>query len=60
MTTLPDKPYLRVDEVAALLDVSRSTVYLWIEHGHLDAVKIVGVIRIPRDSVDRLRLGQGE
>lgn len=35
MTALPDKPLLRVDEVADYFDRSKQTVYLWIQHGHL-------------------------
>ena len=54
--TVPEKPLLRVDEVAAYFDVSRSVVYLWIDHGLLEAEKYHGTIRIPRESVVNFRL----
>ena len=54
--TIPPKPLLRVDEVAAYFDVSRSVVYLWIDHGLLEAEKYLGTIRIPRESVVNFRL----
>ena len=53
MTDLPVKPLLRVDEVAIYFDVTERTIRLWIEHGHLEAKKIVGTIRIPRESVEK-------
>ena len=51
MNTLPKKELLRVDEVAQYFDVSNKTIYLWIDHGILDAEKFHGTIRIPRESV---------
>lgn len=54
--TVPEKPLFRVDEVAAYFDVSRSVVYLWIDHGLLEAEKYHGTIRIPRESVVNFRL----
>ena len=56
MNDLPQKPLLRVDEVSQYFDVARSTVYLWIDHGILDAEKIRGVIRITRESIVKCRL----
>ncbi len=56
MTDLPEKPLWRVDEVAAYFDVARSTVYLWIDHGLLEAEKLRGVIRVTRQSILRFRL----
>ncbi|MCK9229250.1 MAG: helix-turn-helix domain-containing protein [Syntrophales bacterium] len=58
MTDLPKKELLRPDEVAYYLDVSRSTVYLWIDHGLLTAEQYApgGTIRVPRDAVENLRL----
>lgn len=53
MNDLPKKPMLRVDEVANYFDVTERTVRLWIEHGHLEAHKIVGTIRITRASVQK-------
>lgn len=54
--TIPAKPLLRVDEVAAYFDVSKSVIYLWIDNGLLEAEKYQGTIRIPRDSVVNFRL----
>ena len=56
MTDLPDKTLLRVEDVAAYFDVSRSTIYLWIDHGILLAEKYRGVIRVPRESVEKCRM----
>ena len=51
MSELPNKELLRPDEVAKYLSVSRKTIYLWIDTGKLDAVRISRLIRIPRKSV---------
>ena len=56
METIPEKKMLRVDEVAEFLDVGRSTVYLWIDHGLLAAEKYRGVIRVSRESLENFRL----
>ncbi len=56
MTDLPQKPLLRVDEVAAYFDVTNRTIYLWIDHGLLEAEKYKGCIRIPRESIRTFRL----
>ena len=56
MTTLPNKDLFRVEEVAAYFDVSRSTIYLWIDHGILIAEKYRGIIRVPRESVEKCRM----
>lgn len=55
MTDLPDKKLFRVDEVAAFLDVDRSTIYRWIDHGLLAAEKYNRVIRISRESLLNFR-----
>lgn len=55
MTDLPNKPLLRVEEAATYFDVSRSTIYLWIDHGILAAEKYRGVIRIPKESIENCR-----
>jgi excisionase family DNA binding protein len=56
MTDLPQKPLLRVDEVAAYFDVTVRTIYLWIDHGLLEAEKYKGAIRVPRESILTFRL----
>ena len=50
-STLPKKDLFRIDEVATYFDVTERTVRLWIDHGHLKAVKKAGVIRILRESI---------
>ena len=55
---LPDKELFRPDEIADYLRVSRSTIYMWIDHGHLKAEKFPGErsnIRISRSSVENFR-----
>lgn len=56
MSDLPNKPLLRVEEAATYFDVSRSTIYLWIDHGILIAEKYRGVIRIPKESIINCRI----
>lgn len=53
---LPDKSLFRVDEVATHFDVSCRTIYLWIDHGLLEAEKYKGIIRVPRQSIITFRL----
>ena len=56
MKTIAKKEMLRVSEVAEFLDVGRSTVYQWIDHGLLAAEKYRGIIRVPRESLENFRL----
>lgn len=52
MSELPNKALLRPDEVAAYLQVSRRTVYLWIDLGKMEAVRLPGGgIRVKRETV---------
>ena len=45
---------LRVEQVADILNVARSTVYLWCDHGHLEKAKLTnGCIRITEKSVNQ-------
>ena len=55
MNKLPEKELLRVDEVAEYFSVTEKTIRLWIDHGHLIAEKIVGIVRIPRESIIKCR-----
>ena len=48
---LPEKALFRIDEVATYFSVTERTIRLWIDHGHLKAVKKAGVIRILRESI---------
>jgi len=52
---LPRKSLFRIDEVAQYFRISERCVKLWIEHGHLEKEKIVGSIRISRESILRCR-----
>lgn len=61
MDHLPEKPLLRVGEVASYFDVTVRTVYLWIEHGHLiTEMTPAGQMRITRESVDKCRIRKKE
>lgn len=60
MIDLPKKDLLRVDEVASYFSVTPRTIYLWIEHGHLVAEKIVGCVRVTRKSVLKCRFAPTE
>lgn len=55
---LPQKSLFRVDEVADYFSISERCVRLWIEHGHLSAEKVVGSVRISRDSILHCRFGK--
>jgi len=54
MTGLPKKELLRPDEVADYLRVKRRTIYRWIEAGKIEAVKTNGLLRIPREAVNKV------
>jgi excisionase family DNA binding protein len=56
MLELPKKELMRIDEVASYFDVSERAIRLWIAHGHLEAEKLAGSIRIVRGSVLKFRL----
>lgn len=53
MTNLPDKKYLRPDEVAAFWRVSVKTVYRWVEMGVMDGVKKGGTLRISKEDAEK-------
>lgn len=53
---LPMKALFRPDEVATYFNVSRSVIYLWVDHGILEAEKYHGTIRIPRQAIIGCRL----
>lgn len=48
---LENKSLFRVDEVASYFSVTDRCVRLWISHGHIKAKKIVGGVRLTRDSI---------
>jgi len=50
-----NKQLLRVNEAAAVLNVSRWTVYRWVEEGKLSATKIgKQSLRVIANSIDKL------
>ena len=50
-----NKSLLRVNEAAAVLNVSRWTVYRWVEEGKLNGTKIgKQSLRVIGNSVDKL------
>ena len=50
-----NKQLLRVNEAAVVLNVSRWTVYRWVEEGKLSGTKIgKQSLRVIRNSVDKL------
>lgn len=50
-----DKQLLRVNEAARVLNVSRWTVYRWVEEGKLSATKIgKQSLRVIGDSINKL------
>lgn len=52
---LPQKSLFRIDEVAQYFGVTDKTIRLWIDHKHLEKEKIVGTIRISRESILKCR-----
>ena len=55
MEKLPNKKYMRPEEVANYFSISRSTIYLWCDHGLLDSCKPTGgTVRITVASVKKL------
>ena len=50
-----NKQLLRVNEAAVVLNVSRWTVYRWVEEGKLSGTKIgKQTLRVIKNSVDKL------
>jgi excisionase family DNA binding protein len=47
--------FLTIFEVAAIMRVSKRTVYRLVHDGHLEAAKVRGSFRIPEDAVARPR-----
>jgi excisionase family DNA binding protein len=52
--TKPPPEYLRVDEVAEVMRVHPVTVRRWLASGELHGTKVGGVVRVPRDELDRV------
>ncbi|KPK44715.1 MAG: hypothetical protein AMK74_04695 [Nitrospira bacterium SM23_35] len=57
---LPDRPLLRIGEVAHFFSVSPKEVYGWFNSGLLEGKKHKGVIKISRTSViDFIKKNEG-
>lgn len=54
IAALPNKPLLRVDEVAEFFQVTKQTVYMWYENDKLKGCKIDNTLRIYRQSIVEL------
>jgi len=55
MIELPNKKLFRPDELAEIFGVSKQTVYLWIETGELEVVRIgKKTIRIKRSEAMKM------
>lgn len=48
---LPKKSLFNIYEVSQYFGVTERTIKLWIEHGHLESEKIIGSLRISRESI---------
>jgi len=56
MTDLPNKTWFRPREVAEYLSLHRKTIYLWVNEGKIDAVRLIGkTIRIHRNEIKRVQ-----
>ena len=55
MTILANKDLFRPDEAKEYFSVTRQTIYLWVDNGILDGVKVEGssLLWITRESIER-------
>ena len=53
-----DRLLLRVDEVAAMIGVSKSTAYSLINKGELPSIRIGNLLRVPADMLRKLIEGR--
>ena len=49
---LPESRAYTVEEIAAILNIGRTTAYLLIKEGHFKVIRIENAIRIPRKLFD--------
>ena len=50
--TLPESRAYTVEEIAAILNIGRTTAYLLVKEGHFKIVRIGNAIRISKKSFD--------
>lgn len=56
MNDLPNKEMFHPREVAKFLSIARSTIYLWIHTGQIEAVKLPGkTYRIRKSEILRMQ-----
>ena len=46
--------FYTLEELAAMLKVTRQAIYNWIQQGRMEAVRIGRTVRIPAEEVERL------
>lgn len=56
MLELPNKSRLTVEQVAEFYQVAPRTVRGWISQGIIEARKIGGILRIPREAVEKAEI----
>lgn len=56
--SVPARRTYRVEEIAAILEIGRSSAYALVKQGHFISVKIGSVIRISKKSFDEWLDGQ--
>lgn len=55
---LPKKSLFNIYEVAQYFGVTERTIRLWIEHGHIQGEKVVGSVRVSRESILKCRFNK--
>lgn len=61
MTDLPEKKMLLVSEASDYFGVEERTLRTWIKKGLLEAEKLAGSVRIPRQAIIDFRMkGRGK
>lgn len=51
----PNHALLKPNEVMLFFRISRSTFYRWVESGAIKAKRINGILRVPREELQRLQ-----
>ena len=49
---MPDRELMTIEEVADYLRVKKRTVYEWVKHGKIPAIKAVGQWRFKKVQID--------
>ena len=51
-TTMVNGGLMTIEDLASYLRVTRRTIYEWLKHNKIPAVKLVGQWRFKRDKID--------